>query len=237
MHELSRMAYLDALGIDSYISRQQLPGAAPTRRLVVVPSPAAKTTAGETGASRAPATSAADTGIPRPRVSVGSLDRPKPVPGATPAPARQREAIARFSLTTIVAGSWLWLEDLDGMPLTTAQVHLVQSMAQAMQVMGGSGDDRKRPDIAQFDWPIHTNRQLDLGQDAARASVAGFVARRLEQHGCRGLVLLGQAGASWVPAQEMAVPVVSTLSTAQMLAEPQLKRQVWQALLPLVETV
>jgi hypothetical protein len=136
-----------------------------------------------------------------------------------------------------VAGSWLWLEDLDGMPLTTAQVHLVQSMAQAMQLMSGNREDRKRPDIAQFDWPIHTNHQLDLGREAARASVAGFLARRLELHGCRGLVLLGNTGASWVPAQELVVPVVSTLSTAQMLAEPQLKRQVWQALLPLVETV
>ena len=36
MHELRRMAYLDALGVDSYVSRAQLPGAAATRRLAIV---------------------------------------------------------------------------------------------------------------------------------------------------------------------------------------------------------
>ena len=40
MHELSRLAYLDAMGIDHYLSRSQLPGAAPTQRLAVVAGPA-----------------------------------------------------------------------------------------------------------------------------------------------------------------------------------------------------
>ena len=34
MNELRRMAYLNALGVDCYVSRTQLPGAAVTRRLV-----------------------------------------------------------------------------------------------------------------------------------------------------------------------------------------------------------
>ena len=58
------------------------------------------------------------------------------------------------------------------------------------------------PEVAQFDWPIHTNQQLDLGEEAARASVAGFVDRRLGEHGCRGLVLLGQACVQRVPRQQ-----------------------------------
>ena len=37
MNELRRTAYLDALGIDSYVSRKQLPGAALTRRLALAP--------------------------------------------------------------------------------------------------------------------------------------------------------------------------------------------------------
>ena len=37
MNELKRRAYLDALGIDTYVSRGQLGGAAPTRRLAIVP--------------------------------------------------------------------------------------------------------------------------------------------------------------------------------------------------------
>ena len=34
MHELKRLAYLDAMGVDAFISRAQLPGAAPTRRFL-----------------------------------------------------------------------------------------------------------------------------------------------------------------------------------------------------------
>ena len=37
MHEMTRMAYLEVLGIDSYVSRRQLPGAAVTRRMAVLP--------------------------------------------------------------------------------------------------------------------------------------------------------------------------------------------------------
>jgi hypothetical protein len=36
MNELRRMAYLNALGVDCYVSRTQLPGAAVTRRLAIV---------------------------------------------------------------------------------------------------------------------------------------------------------------------------------------------------------
>ena len=49
MNELRRMAYLDALGIDAYVSRGQLPGAAVTQRLAIVPSqsrPASPVTSG-----------------------------------------------------------------------------------------------------------------------------------------------------------------------------------------------
>jgi hypothetical protein len=139
-------------------------------------------------------------------------------------------------LTAIVAGDWLWLEELAG-PLTTDQVRLVQSMAQALLLCHESrGDEVKpavRPEVAQFDWPIHTNHQLDLGEEAARASVAGFVDRRLGQYGCRGLVLLGQGCVQRVPRQQISVVTVSTVSSVEILAQPALKQQVWRDLRPL----
>jgi hypothetical protein len=139
-------------------------------------------------------------------------------------------------LTAIVAGDWLWLEELAG-PLTTDQVRLVQSMAQALLLCHASpGVEVKpavEPEVAQFDWPIHTNQQLDLGEEAARASVAGFVDRRLGEHGCRGLVLLGKACGQRVPRQQISVVIVNTMSSAEILAQPALKRQVWRDLLPL----
>ncbi len=227
MHELSRMAYLDALGIDSYVSRAQLPGAAPTRRLAIV-----------TASNRQELAASV---IPEPLRSRTSLvaepARPAAVSVQASAASQQSEPVPRFSLTAIVAGDWLWLEELAG-PLTTDQVRLVQSMAQALllchQSPGGEVKPAVQPEVAQFDWPIHTNHQLALGEEAARASVVGFVDRRLGQHGCRGLVLLGQACVQRVPRQQISIVTVDTMSSAEILAQPALKRQVWRDLLPLV---
>lgn len=88
----------------------------------------------------------------------------------------------------------------------------------------------------QFDWPIHANRQLDQGEEAARAGVAGFLARRLEQNRSCGLVLLGQTGAARVAIGELNVLTVCTASSADILASPALKQQVWRDLLPLIRS-
>ncbi len=248
MQEIRRMAYLEALGIDSYVSRTQLPGAALTRRLAIVATRATPVLQdAETPIARALSAPAKqpDAGT---RPVAGAVARIK---DTIPVPLQDEEsppgaAVPRFSLTAIVAGDWLWLEELTGMPLTTEQVQLVQSMARALVMQRESrtetGASAARPGaappaVAQFDWPIHTNRQLDLGAQAARASVAGFVGRRLEQHGCRGLVLLGQSCAMRVPLQEVKILTVSTASSAEILAQPALKRTVWRDLLPLVSTL
>jgi hypothetical protein len=228
MHELSRMAYLDALGIDSYVSRAQLPGAAATQRLAIVIAPSSQ----QLPAGVIPPESL----LSRPAL-VAQPARPAAVSVQASAASQQSEPVPRFSLTAIVAGDWLWLEELAG-PLTTDQVRLVQSMAQALllchQSLGGEVKPAVQPEVAQFDWPIHTNHQLALGEEAARASVVGFVDRRLGQHGCRGLVLLGQACVQRVPRQQISIVTVDTMSSAEILAQPALKRQVWRDLLPLV---
>ncbi len=230
MHELRRMAYLDAMGVDSYVSRAQLPGAATTRRLVI------RTAPKNQQLSAAPVLEPLQV-AQNPESALVS----QPVRAAErtlDASALQRgEPVPRFSLTAIVAGSWLWLEELAG-PLTSDQVRLVQSMAQALLLCHPSQGDAVtpavEPDVAQFDWPIHTNQQLDLGKEAAQASVAGFVDRRLGEHGCRGLVLLGEACLQRVPRQHISVITANTVSSAEILAQPSLKRQVWRDLLPLV---
>lgn len=246
MNELRRMAYLEALGVDSYVSRTQLPGAALTRRLAIVP---VRAMVVPDGASDAPGVRV--TSAPPQRRAAGArpgLDQIAQIEPAVASALSAREvvqradAVPRFSLTAIIAGNWLWLEELAGMPLTTEQVQLVQSMAQALvrhrELRTGVADsasrkDAARADVTQFDWPIHTNHQLDLGVEAARASVAGFVGRRLEQHGCRGLVLLGQSCALRLPLEELNILTVITASSAQILSQPTLKRTVWRDLLPL----
>jgi hypothetical protein len=233
MNELKRRAYLDAMGIDSYVSRSQLPGAAVTHRLVVLPRELIATPATtEVGPADAP-----DVVLTRqsrapqlPRIETPS--RTPPGGEAAPRTAQPRQdAVIRFSLAAIVAGGYLWLEDLQERPLAREQVQLMQAMARAL------GEAGSPPEVAQFDWPMHNNQQLALGEEAARASVAGFIARKLEQQHCHALVLLGEPCKAWVPLEQLgSTNIVSTVSTAQMLADPQLKKQAWGDLQPLVRT-
>tara|TARA_R110002049_G_scaffold57581_22_gene157775 strand:- start:2727 stop:3449 length:723 start_codon:yes stop_codon:yes gene_type:complete len=239
MNELRRMAYLEALEIDSYVSRTQLPGAAVTRRLAIVPTaeqiPADTAHPGLADVSDDPRSGPQPEGFTRPDFDLGARKTQseiEPPPQTSPS----AEAVPRFSLSAIVAGSWLWLEELHGMPLATEQVHLVQAMAHALALSSGTGLPLSKPEMAQFDWPLHSNRQLDQGEESARAGVAAFVSRRLEQCGCRGLILLGQSAAKRLPLSQLEVVSVSTASSAEILANPTLKQQVWRDLQPLLGT-
>ena len=247
MNELKRRAYLDALGIDTYVSRGQLGGAAPTRRLAIVPaaSPVGRGDgfgAFEEGArvSPDPAEPLGSDAARLPQIDTAPV---APAPAAAVATPRLEATVPRFSLAAIVAGGWLWLEELQGMPLAREQVQLVQAMAHALCEAadhadkarpGQTGPAAARPEVTQFDWPIHTNQQLDIGEEAARASVAGFIGRKLEQRQCRGLVLLGQSCKARVPVEQLEVPTVTTAGSAELLADARLKKQAWRDLLSLV---
>jgi|TARA_R110002072_G_scaffold1815_12_gene15413 hypothetical protein len=229
MNEVRRATYLDAIGVVSYVSRQQQPGAALTRRIEVVPDVPSVTPA-------------------RAELRVKEPVKPSRAEDLTetkmaPQPQQPGETVPRFSLSAIVAGRWLWIEDLVGMPLATDQVQLVQSMARALLIAQAQNQakdtaalllpDLAKPDVEQFHWPIHNNRQFDLNATAARAGVAAFVNRRLEQHGCAGLILLGKVSTTWIPAQELSIPTVCTAASAEILASPSCKPVVWRELLPL----
>ena len=76
--------------------------------------------------------------------------------------------------------------------------------------------------------------QAEVSKDAAAASLAGFVGRRLENN-CSGLVLLGRGACALVPLEQLDCGrVVKTSSTASMLSSPGLKQQVWRDLLSLL---
>lgn len=238
MHELDRLAYLEALGTQSYVSRGQLRGAAPSHRLAIVRVPV----------SASPA-------IPRIDLEV-DLAPAAPPTRRPPAPTTAKPEIVpqpapRFSLAVIIAEGWLWLEELGEGVLAREQVQLVQAMGRALaRIEGGAkvgareatdgrapserahpGGDSGRPEITQFNWPIHTNRQLDIGPDAARSSLAGFIQRKLDERACRGLVVLGEDCAARVPLDQLSDRrLCCTASTTSMLQDPQLKRRVWSEL-------
>jgi hypothetical protein len=137
--------------------------------------------------------------------------------------------VDRFSLAAITAGGCIWVEELAQGALAREQVQLVRAMASAVS---GQGD---APKVQQFDWPLHNNHQLDLGEEAARAGVAGFLQRQIDQQGCRGLVLLGDGSSARVAVDMLGdITVVRTLDTLSLLADPRLKKQAWRDLQSIV---
>ena len=232
MHELKRRYFLESMGVDTYVSRGQLPGAAPTRRLVVarrspkidrlledqvgkMPGPVLSNTA-------AAFREAADTM----KTQLGIATQ---APPETHAKSPSGEVVPPFSIAAVIAGGFLWLEQITGSCVSRDQVHLIRAMAKALALPEGELD------VSQFDWPIHKNTQLDLGVQAARAGLAGFVQRKLGSKQCRGLVLLGNASGEKLDTTQLEFEhCLTTVSTVEMLRDPQLKKQAWLDLASIV---
>ena len=230
MNELSRLAYLDAMGIDSYVSRGQLAGAAATRRLALVREAAPERAQPDAPVrGEGPALLREQVVDRRP-----ARARPEPAPVERP-PERAGGEVPRLSFAVLGAGQWLWLESLGDLPLMREQVWLTESMANALGVAAGKalgGQRQPKATVTQFGWPIHNNPQLDSGADAARASLAGFLERQLAEQSATGLVLMGEECQQWV--QPHTVPLVTLPSTRQMLSDSTLKRRAWDTLLSLI---
>ncbi|MEH6569211.1 MAG: hypothetical protein V7709_09055 [Halioglobus sp.] len=231
MHELKRRAYLDAMGIATYVSRGPLPGAATTTKLAIARRSMPQL---DSGSFPQPLQSLTDTAAAR----MPSVDFPKQAGAERPEVVVQKiqdrvnVPTVEFGVTAFVTGRWLWLEELPrNEALMRDQVILVQSMARAMG--WGSG----KPDISTFNWPIHNSSQLEQGEAAARAALGGFISRKLDTLQGRGLVLLGDNARHWVPREQFAASVcIATISTADMLRDSLLKKQAWRDLHPHAES-
>ncbi|TDG12181.1 hypothetical protein E2F43_17710 [Seongchinamella unica] len=222
MNEIDRLRYLQAMGVDGYVSRGQLAGALPTQRLVLVP-------ARGTGAEHPEPESPTARPAHMPRLDVVGKQSSSPAVVDRQARRQSDAPTVRFSLAAVFSGGIAWVESLGDRPLAREQVQLIQGMARAVH---GSVD---APTVAQFDWPIHNNPQLDQGETAARAGVQAFLLRHIEEQKCRGLVILGEEASAYVDAGGLGdLARVSTLSTLQMIEQPASKRQVWSDLQPLV---
>lgn len=230
------MAYLAALGVESYVSRSQLPGAAVSRRLVAVPATGDRKSDPRPGTHNegrlAPVvTSPRERPTPQAREEGRSVS-PVGAGRVTPGVADR----CRFTLVAIVAGGFLWLEELQDAPLAREQLLLVRAMARAMGTPGVS-DPEPPADVGQFTWPIHYNTQFDQGEEAARAALGSFLSRKLEQHHCRGMIVLGDRCAQRIPMRELPPLARGTLpTTLAMLSDPRLKKAAWDVLAALLKS-
>jgi hypothetical protein len=216
--ELKRLAYLQAMGVDSYVSRQALPAAAASRRLVVL----AKA---PLAAPEKPLESVAPGLVD---IDLGRDSRPAAKPAPVVAEVKPTAAPPEaFSIAAIIVGGWLWLEELPGAVLASEQVQLITAISRALAL------PQAQPAVAQFDWPIHTNQQFDLGPDAAASGLQGFVQRQLTDFNITAVVLLGDECQTRLSAQQLnAERLLTTVSTRNMLEQCGLKAQAWRDLGP-----
>ena len=171
MNILETSIYLQAMGIDAYVSRRQLPGAATTQRLAIVPS------------SPVPLPATA-TPVQMPRIEPASIAAPVvPWRGAP----EGRLSPLRFSLAVITCGGWLWL-GIGGEVFSAEQLHLVQAIARAMGRLtaGSLAITASRRHWRRNLTGRYNNLQLDQSEDAARSSLAAFIQRRLGRTGVAG---------------------------------------------------
>jgi hypothetical protein len=228
--EIARLRALQAMGITPLVARRVLPGAAPSQRLRLKASPPGNGPAQPAGAAgvRPPAS-------PQSAAAQALRDTLTPRQGAAvevPAPSAPRAAVAgtpteRFRLAVVQAGARLWVEDLRDAVLAREQVDLIASIAAAL---AHPEVPSERPRVAQFDWPLHGNQQLDLGPDEAAASLSSFLNRQLDERGCVELMCLGGAATQRLRSLSLACARRDLPSTRELLAEPLRKRELWAAL-------
>lgn len=205
MNEFQRLAYLEAMDIPTFVSRRDLPGAAPSRRVVLV--------------------KAAAPALPRAAPPTDPGKR-KPEPeqaAATPAP---RETPV-FSLVAAEVGGWFWLDEIPaGREPGEDYAQLLLAICRALGLPASGAQ------VNRFSYPV--NAKLAGGVEEAGQALYGFLAGRIADADPSGIVLLGDFAEPWFDRACLdGRRVVQSVSAWQMLRQPALKARAWTDLQPL----
>ncbi len=232
VRELHKLACLDALGLQLLVARKPLPGAAPSVPRVKMVRTAAVPESGPPSAPSPVAggpgsvshVSAAQSAVSVPRLDVGRK-APRPAAASRVQVADAPTGVPALHMAAVVTGGCLWLDPLSGSEPEPERLQLIRAMAFALVRR------QETPQLTRFDWPVHSNRQLDLSASAAAAALTGFVLRQVQDRGCRALVLLGPDAGEYLLQPELdGVPIVRLPATAELLSRPQSKLDAWRAL-------
>lgn len=237
--ELRRLQYLSSMGVQPFVSKRNLPGAAPSLRMALRAGTQITSIKGdEQGAATAIQTepkiavpSSLRQTLAQPRDAQSRTresSRPEQVKTeASAAPRQQTEPQERFSLVTIVVGGRLWVEEIADGLLAQEQLALVVAIDRALR-----HPDTKSaaPAHTVFTWPIHGNSQLDLSKEEASASLEGYLRRQLDDNACVELICLGAACAERLHKLRLPVAQRTLLSTRELLEQPLKKRDLWMQL-------
>ena len=246
MNELQRQAYLEAMGIDSYFPRVQLPGALASP--VCDMSEAAVSETPQQAAIAAANSEEQHTTIPPSPPPVKSAEGPRAAQAVlgnvvddiakhrppTPAKPKRSEAvesasdIPHFALTIAKSQSGILIID-DGIQPDqdyTEYLRLLQNILFAV------GAGKQALQLDPFVWPMMKTAQFDQSAEAARQTLSVYINKLIEDLSVRYVLVMGEQAQSYITANDQ-VSCIHTLSGLRLLSEPALKRQVWQDLQPL----
>ncbi len=249
--EARRRAYLDAMQVDSWLPRVELPFAAPSRAYLLQPAaepePELRLSTPEPGAEALAAPpSQKKIEVPRPRVSLPEpksavAPSPNPATSEPAAPAAPAAPPPRFALQLLRAGSCLLLVELPtGEPFASRDPAYLL-LKDLLRAAGLPDSPTQVGDGEPIRWPLLHGGNLDQGAQAARDYVQGVVAAELEESRCACLWLVGLpalrfAGEVEADAcnRELNVegigPAFAMAGLEQMMEEPERKADVWNAL-------
>ena len=210
-NEMARRKALEAMGIDVYVSRFDLPGAAPAVRQRV-----------EFGSPSAVPDHSSETGAR----AVETATRRSKTPAPTPAPSaavRERAEAVRFSMLLASAGPFLWIEQLSDGLIRQDQLALINAMARAISPQASIRQQ-------QFDWPMRGGSAVASDAESAKQALQGLIQRMAREVNAKRVVVMGTCPFLSERIAQSAVVIPSTIA---MLSNASLKREAWQALKPL----
>ena len=220
--EMARRQALEAMGIDVYVSRYDMPGAAPAIRQRLVQKEPAEVTTSDSPARAAKVHTASPSPAPRADSPTNTERTSTPSQSSGVSPATSTEAVT-FSMLLASAGPFLWVEQLADGLLRQDQLALINAMARAL-----SADVSVRQQ--QFDWPMRGNTALSGDAESAKQALQGLIQRMAREVDAKRVVVMG---ACPVLPDRIAQSAVVIPATIAMLQNPALKREAWQALKPL----
>ena len=239
MLEPWRSHYLQAMGVEIYLPRRDLPAAAPSpqwlwdedayqtaessaaNEAVVLRESLAETTPAQRRNPVAPA-------LPTVENRAVTRDRNSDsTPAKTPAaPSLQIKLLIALSERGV-----LIIDDVPAQPALRNQVQrLWDNLLFALQ------NKSSTLHLEQFDWPLPNlrNKQIELNETAARETLIGFLSKKIQSGNVQTIILLGENAQRWInPAQfqhlaaEHPLRWLNSLGTQTVLSDPQCKRQWW----------
>lgn len=261
MNELQRQAYMEAMGVDCYMPRLQLPGAAVSQQCVLpdlalpmtivaddakdvsaVPAATVQARAASSGASESSRAIQALFEQPSKAESLAQGRSASSIDEAVDfikSAAAKKQTVPSFSLS-ILRGSHIMLIDnaIPGHIDPNSYMQLLQNMLFAL------GLGKQQLSLDAFSWPMSHNSQVDQSKSAAIQTLEAFLSKRVEQDNITYLILMGETAGQYLDIEfapdaglgkhaRLPVQFVQTHSAGLMLDQPLLKPQVWEQLQPL----